>query len=137
MKHVGFYGGSSIVELDYPSDMVSFISILNESVNDKDDEYLLAQLYLRYIQLKDLDKTYSLITRVRYILPKDIEQRFLKYFDGIEHCIKSAKGFYHDWNIYKPVKIVITDMPDFMEHRDRSVEEYDALTSDDLPFWLR
>ncbi|MBP1132003.1 MULTISPECIES: hypothetical protein [Serratia] len=137
MKHIGFYGGSSIVELGYPSDMVGFFSILNEKVNDKEDECLLAQLYLRYIHFNDLDKTYSLITKLRKLLPKDVEQRFFKYFDGIEHCIKSAKGFYEDWNIYKPVRIVVTDMPDFMVHRDRVVEEYDALASDDTPFWLR
>ncbi|EBR1860126.1 hypothetical protein BS860_22275 [Salmonella enterica] len=137
MKHIGFYGGSSIVELGYPSDMVSFISLLNENINNKEDEYLLTQLYLRYVHFEDLDKTYLLIKTIRELLPKDVEQSFFKYFDGLEHCIKSAKGFYEDWGIYKPVKIVVTDMPDFMGHRERAVEEYDALTSDDLPFWLR
>ncbi len=56
MKHIGFYGGSSIVELGYPSDMIEFISILNKNVLDKEDGYLLEQLYLRYVHLKDLDK---------------------------------------------------------------------------------
>lgn len=137
MKHIGFYGGSSIVELGDPSDMVEFISILNKNLNNKEDGYLLEQLYLRYVHLKDLDKTQSLIRKLRVFLPKDVEEKFLKYFDGIEHCIKSAKGFYEDWNVYKPVKIVVTDMPDFMGHRDRAVEEYDALSSGDIPFWLR
>ncbi|MBN7120670.1 hypothetical protein BSU01_02905 [Erwinia billingiae] len=137
MKHIGFSGGSSIVELGYPSDMVEFIYILNENINEKEDECLLEQLYLRYVHLKDLDKTHSLIKKLRVFLPKDVEERFLKYFNGIEHCIKSAEGFYEDWNVYKPVKIVVTDMPDFMGHRDRAVEEYDALSSGDIPFWLR
>lgn len=44
MKHIGFYGGSSIVELGYPSDMVGFFSILNEKVNDKEDELSLIHI---------------------------------------------------------------------------------------------
>ncbi|MCW7547662.1 MULTISPECIES: hypothetical protein [Photorhabdus] len=137
MKHIGFYGGSSIVELGSASEMTYFFSILNEQIHDINDRKILSQFYQKYLHLHELEEASSLITQLRQRLSKEQECRFFKYFEGIEHCIKSAQGFHGDWGIYKPVRIVITDMPDFMTDRDRPLEQYDALSPDDPPFWLR
>ncbi|EYU13684.1 MULTISPECIES: hypothetical protein [Photorhabdus] len=67
---------------------------------------------------------------------------FFRYFDAFSYCIESAKVNYEEFKSYpdykyEPVKIVITDMPLYMEDQYRSLEQYDALSPDDPPFWLR
>ncbi|WP_391529710.1 hypothetical protein [Photorhabdus akhurstii] len=137
MKHIGFYGGSSIVELGSVSEMTQFFSVLNEQIHDINDRKILFQFYQKYLHLYELETASSLVTQLQQKLSKEQKCRFFKYFEGIERCIKSAQVFHEDWGIYKPVRIVITDMPDFMTDRDRPLEQYDALGPDDPPFWLR
>ena len=137
MKNIGFYGGSSIVELGPIPEMVSFFSVLNANVSGIRDQEIIDRLYQRYLRLNDLEDASRLFKKVFNDSPEQVKKTYAKYFDGFEHCVRSALGFYEDWNIYKPVKIVITDMPGFMVERDRSIEQYDALGPDDLPFWLR
>ncbi|WP_338805017.1 hypothetical protein WDV76_07905 [Xenorhabdus griffiniae] len=67
----------------------------------------------------------------------DLLQKFQKYFEWLEHCIISAKGFYEDFGTYSPVKVIVTDIPYCITEIDRSLEEYDFLGANELPFWLR
>lgn len=60
---------------------------------------------------------------------------FIKYFECFNCCVESAKGFFDDWNIYQPVKIVISDLSEFMVDKNRPLENYDDLSGD--PFWFR
>ncbi|MQL48943.1 hypothetical protein GEA64_13650 [Photorhabdus khanii] len=137
MKHIGFYGGSSIVELGSASEMAHFFSVLNKQIHDVNDQKILSQFYQKYLHLHELEEASSLMTQLRQGLSEELKYRFFRYFEGMEHCIKSAQGFHEDWGIYKPVRIVITGMPDFMTDRDRPLEQYDALGPHDPPFWSR
>ncbi|MFE8099931.1 hypothetical protein RBA63_09840 [Brenneria goodwinii] len=152
MKHIGFCGGSSIFELGSASDMSNFFSLLRNNARDKRDKELIEQIYLRYIRFCDIEQSLCVIKKLQEELQKQNDDfnndiitmkdnnsitDFSKYFEGIIYCIESAKAFYEDWGVYKPVKIVVTDMPEFMTHRDRPLEQYDVLAPSDPPFWLR
>ncbi|WP_338884452.1 hypothetical protein [Xenorhabdus sp. TH1] len=136
MKHIGFYGGSSIVELGSSADMAEFFNLLNQCVEDIEGKKLLSQFYLRYLPFEDLNNMLSLI-KDQDNFSGNLLQKFQKYFEGLEHCIISAKGFYEDFGTYSPVKVIVTDIPYCITEIDRSLEEYDSLGENELPFWLR
>ncbi len=60
---------------------------------------------------------------------------FAKYFESFFHCVESSEIFLNSWKIYKPMRTVIADCPDFAVEKKRPLEAYDNL--DDLPFWRR
>ncbi|KGM27782.1 MULTISPECIES: hypothetical protein [Photorhabdus] len=137
MKYVGFMGGSSMVELDSPSDMINFFTFLYSKVNDCESKKILDRLYKKYIRQYELEKISFLVKKIRNDFLTDSEMCFIKYLDGIDTCIESAKLFYSSWGIYQPLKIGITDVPHYIDDKDRPLEQYDALGPDDPPFWLR
>ncbi|MBD1228683.1 hypothetical protein [Xenorhabdus griffiniae] len=136
MKNIGFHGGCTMVELGSSADMVEFFNLLNQGVDNIGEQKLLSQFYLRYLPFEDLDNMLSLIKN-QDNFSGDLLQKFQKYFEGLEHCIISAKGFYEDFGTYSPVKVIVTDIPYCITEIDRSLEEYDALGANELPFWLR
>ena len=79
---------------------------------------------------------YSDSTRLDWSLAT-LEDVFSKYFEYFNHCVDSAKGFLSDWNMYKPLKIVRTSLPEFNEDKKRPLQDYDALAPNDSPFWAR
>ncbi|WP_226093676.1 hypothetical protein LF929_019915 [Dickeya oryzae] len=85
----------------------------------------------------EMDESLVLLNNLKLICSNDFLEVFSKYFECIEGCIESAKGFYEDWGIYQVVKVIITDMPYCISEMERPKEEYDALSFDDTPFWLR
>lgn len=137
MKHIGFCGGSSIVELGSASDMAVFFDCLNKHAGNARDKKIASRLYKKYVYQDDLEETLLFINGFSVNLARELKEKYSKYIEGIEFCIKSAQGFYEDWSIYKPVRVVVTDMPDYMIDRERPVEEYDKLGPNDPPFWLR
>ncbi|MEC5343320.1 hypothetical protein ABRZ24_12030 [Brenneria populi] len=67
---------------------------------------------------------------------------FSRYFDAFIECAESAEINYsmfksHPGYEYEAVKIVISDLPWFIEDKNRPLEQYDALGPNDPPFWLR
>ncbi len=135
MKNIGFMGGSSIFETGTVQEMIDFFDYLS-GVNIPDlDKELIGSLYKKYIRYQDLDRFENLITELKK--SSSAESKYLKYFDAIITCIESAKMFYNSWEIYQPLKVGFTDMPYCIDDKDRPQELYDALTGDDLPFWLR
>lgn len=67
---------------------------------------------------------------------------FSRYFSAFEECIESAEIMFDTFKSYpgyryEPVKVVVTDMPRYLEDKNRPLEVYDALGTDDMPFWLR
>ncbi|WCG83206.1 hypothetical protein [Pectobacterium sp. A5351] len=67
---------------------------------------------------------------------------FKRYFEAFLECVESAEINYQLFNSYQgyeyeAVKTVISDLPWFIEDKNRPLEQYDALGPDDLPFWLR
>ncbi|MBP0943678.1 hypothetical protein V2K16_26650 [Pseudomonas alliivorans] len=163
MKRVGFQGGSSIFELGVASDMVCFFSALREKVELSECELLLLdRLYRRYLRFEELDEVSMLMRNSKNYLSRvpssivelkvlgwrpeksnlntaceSFTEVFIKYFDGFEYCAESARSFYDDWGIYKPVRAIVCDMPDYMVEKLRSLDDYDNLGPSDAPFWLR
>lgn len=51
--------------------------------------------------------------------------------------MSSALDFYEQWNLYKPVRIITCDMPEYFVEKLRPLDDYDRLTPNETPFWLR
>ena len=49
--------------------------------------------------------------------------------------MESAKIFFASWGVYQAVRVVVTDVPDFMVDKKRPLADYDSLEG--LPFWAR
>ncbi|KGM27773.1 hypothetical protein [Photorhabdus akhurstii] len=67
---------------------------------------------------------------------------FSRYFSAFLECLESAEVMYEEFKSYpdyqyEPLKVVITDMPLYLDDQHRPLEQYDALSPDDPPFWLR
>lgn len=67
---------------------------------------------------------------------------FGKYFSLFFHCAESAKISYDSFKSYpgyqyQPVRLIPTDNPWAMLEHQRSLNEYDELGPNDLPFWRR
>lgn len=163
MKHVGFQGGSSIFELGFASDMVCFFSVIREKAEPSErDILILDRLFRHYLRLEDLKGATILMLKSKEQLScisncvfelRDLgcslnntsldtkslnyAEMFIKYFDGFKYCVESAQGFYEDWGVYKPVRTIVCDMPDYMVEKLRPLDEYDNLGPNDTPFWLR
>lgn len=136
MKHIGFMGGSSLVELGTASEMTDFLDFFNTRMTDHEGNEISSRIYNKYIKLEQLEKLDSVVKDIKLKLSSD-EDKYLKYLSAIETCIESAKMFYSSWGIYQPLKIAVTDTPYYIEDKNRPLEQYDALAPDDPPFWLR
>jgi len=136
MKHVGFMGGSSLVELGFSSDMIDFLNFFSKKIERYGDSELSGRLYKKYIKLEQLEQLDLIVKELKAELSSN-EDKYLKYLSGIEVCIESAELFYKSWGIYQPLKIAVTDVPYYIEDKNRPLEQYDALDSNESPFWLR
>lgn len=135
MKNIGFMGGSSIFETGTIQEMVGFFDYLSGMNTSDLEKQLIDRLYKKYIRYQELDFFENLIIELKK--SSNAESKYIKYFDAIMTCIESAKMFYNSWEIYQPLKVGFTDIPYCVDDKDRPAELYDALTEDDLPFWLR
>ncbi|MGL4693402.1 MAG: hypothetical protein ACRCWE_14935, partial [Stenotrophomonas maltophilia] len=128
----------------------------------KEELILLDRLYRKYLRLDDLENTERMMLLARERLAKipanisDLRRAewapgesildptcgsfadvFSKYFEGFHHCSESSRGFFEDWQVFKPVRTIVCDMPDYFVEKLRPLEEYDMLGPTDVPFWLR
>ncbi|MBT0731144.1 hypothetical protein [Rosenbergiella nectarea] len=136
MRHIGFMGGSSLVELGTASEMIEFLDFFNKKMGDHENNEISSRLYNKYIKFEQLEKLDSIVKDIKLALSPD-EDKYLKYLSGIEMCIESAKTFYNSWGIYQPLKITVTDAPYYIEDKNRPLEQYDILKPNESPFWLR
>ena len=136
MRHIGFMGGSSLVELGTASEMIDFLVFFNAQMKDQEGNEISSRLYNKYIKLEQLERLDSIVKDIKLVLSPD-ESKYLKYLSGIETCIESAKIFYKSWGIYQPLKIAVTDAPYYIEDKNRPLEQYDVLEPNESPFWLR
>lgn len=164
MKNVGFHGGSSICELGPSADVALFFKCLDAYVAtphpEQDWSLLTDRLYRRYLKQDELDEASLLMKEALKIFARvdsasvdwrgisvspggsrlDSDQAtladvFLKYFEGFDYCVESAKVFFKSWNIYQPVRTVVSDLPDFMVDKKRPLDQYETIEG--KPFWLR
>ncbi|MBA0219118.1 hypothetical protein H0248_17405 [Pectobacterium brasiliense] len=162
MKNVGFHGGHTVYNCGTSLDMYIFPQCIAQVTSEMDTSLLADGLYRRYLEKNDLhlasEQAIQIETLFSRTLPTEINWGdigrninlstlcfdkgnlatiFSEYFKNLHHAIKSAESFYHDFGTYVSVKTVISDLPWFIEDKNRPLEQYDALGSDDLPFWLR
>ena len=164
MKNVGFHGGSSICELGPSADVVLFFDCLNAYAAkphpEKNWSLLTDRLYRRYLKQDELDEASALMKNAKDIFgsvpsasvdwkeisaapglsrlnpdQKNLADVFSKYFENFDYCVESSKVFFKSWNIYQPVRTVISDLPDFMTDKKRPLDQYEVLEG--KPFWLR
>lgn len=164
MKNVGFYGGSSICELGPSADVALFFECLDAYVAkrhpEQDWSLLTDRLYRRYLKQDELDEASALMKKVQEIFTRmpstsvdwrgipaksgktklnpdrpNLADVFSKYFEDFDYCVESAKVFFRSWKIYQSVRTVVSDLPDFMTDKKRSLDQYEAVEG--TPFWLR
>ncbi|MBT9184511.1 hypothetical protein ILP31_10495 [Pectobacterium punjabense] len=162
MKNVGFHGGHTVYNCGTSLDMYIFFQCIAQVTSGMDTSLLADGLYRRYLEKNDLhlasEQALQIETLFSRTLPTEINWGdigrninfstlcfdkdnlatiFSEHFKNLHYAIKSAESFYHDFGTYVSVKTVISDLPWFIEDKNRPLEQYDALGSDDLPFWLR
>ncbi|WP_343675900.1 hypothetical protein [Paraburkholderia heleia] len=128
---------------------------------EQDWSLLTDRLYRRYLRREEIDKASTLMEQVRQIFaglpasaidwdtsmlgnaektwldPKQptLADVFSKYFENFAKACGSAKFFVEAFNIYQPVRVVISDLPGFARDKNKPLAEYDALEG--KPFWLQ
>ncbi|WP_118988332.1 hypothetical protein [Photorhabdus sp. CRCIA-P01] len=166
MKNIGFHGGHTVYEHGPASDVIVFfqcITVYAEHVQSEYDFSLLTdRLYRRYLKQNELRPAMELMSIVECLFGKvqsntvdwkmmevnfeltklDLNQLtlnlvFTDYFRRFVDAKESAESFLNTFKIYQPVKIVISDLPWFIDDKNRPLEQFDALGPDDPPFWLR
>ncbi|MCA8241219.1 hypothetical protein LGN10_10980 [Burkholderia sp. AU32262] len=60
---------------------------------------------------------------------------FGRFFEKFVDACESAESFFEAFNIYQPVRVVISDLSGFTRYQNRPLSEYDALEGE--PFWLK
>jgi hypothetical protein len=165
MRHnIGINGGSSICEIGPQPDVVVFFKCLDiyvvQTHLDTDYSLLTDRLYRRYLRLEELDKATTLMGQARQkfakilstsvdwesmgitltksslnLTKKTLADVFSKYFECFDSCVSDARLFYNDWGKYLPVRVMVSDVPEFITDKLRPLEEYDALEGE--PFWLQ
>ncbi|BEH99974.1 hypothetical protein AAGU66_13385 [Edwardsiella ictaluri] len=127
MRHVGFIGGSSMVELGTPDEMADFFEFFFKSIKDDKNHAILDRLYKKYVRLEELQEINRITQGFKDSLSTDIKDKYSKYIAGIETCIESAKLFHESWGIYQPLRVGITDVPFYIDDKRRPLAQYDAL----------
>lgn len=67
---------------------------------------------------------------------------FSKYFNSFFYCVGAARSSYESFKDYpdykyEPVRIGISNVPNFMLDERRPLSDYDSLGDEEKPFWLR
>lgn len=167
MRTIGFDGGHTVYELGPVSDAVMFFECLNAFVvaehSGQDWSLLSDRLYRRYLLQEELEASWVLMEKARRLflaLPAssvewdaamqadpaktwlDASQGtlgdiFARYFDLFSKARASVVSFSDAFGIYRPLRVVVSDMPALMIEKKRPLGEYEALEASDLPFWLR
>jgi hypothetical protein len=60
---------------------------------------------------------------------------FACYFAAFDESKEAAGIFYRDWGRYDPLRIVVADLPDLINAKERPLAAYDMLEGE--PFWKR
>jgi hypothetical protein len=164
MRTIGFFGGSTMNELGPVADVQLFFdcigTVMAPTASDRNWPLLTDRLYRRYLCREELGAAQELMhevqkrfgtvpsskvdwaavtapTAISRLDPSQatLAEVFSAYFEGFAMCRKSAEMFFETWQSYQPVKIVITDLPDFFIDKDRPPEEYESLEGE--PLWKR
>lgn len=136
MKNVGFMGGSSLVELGSASEMIDFLAFFSRKAERYEGNEIAERIYNKYLKIEQLEKLDLIVKNIKLTLSPN-ENKYLDYLSAIEACVESAQIFYKSWGIYQPFKVAVTDVPYYIEDKNRPLEKYDVLEPGEPPFWLR
>ncbi|WP_221887384.1 hypothetical protein [Xanthomonas cerealis] len=164
---IGINGGHTTYDLGTPSDVVLFFDCINAFVTEKypgkEWGLLTDRLYRRYLRFDDLERCSELMGLVKIsfneISASSIEWNksildgdsktllafrssnlsgvFYNYFEAFSKAKESATSFYGEFNIYQPVRILVSDFPNLVIEKMRPLKDYDSLEQDATPFWLQ
>jgi hypothetical protein len=143
--------------------MQCFFSIIEKNKDKLDcPDLFLDRLYRRYVRPEEFDAAEAMMPQLRSIfsaiktdkkllrelgwkqeettldLSRDsLGDVFSFYFKTLEESIYMARRVYTKYGEYTSLRTGVVDIPDCMFDQIRPLSEYDALGSDDPPFWLR
>ncbi|RBH85820.1 hypothetical protein BRL93_22910 [Xanthomonas oryzae pv. oryzae] len=167
MRTIGINGGHTTYDLGTPSDVVLFFDCINAFVSGKypgkEWGILTDRLYRRYLRFDDLERCSELMELVKTefndisassikwdkstldgdgktflaFRSSNLSDVFRRYFEAFSKAKESAKSFYDEFNIYQPVRILVSDLPNLVIEKMRPLEDYDSLEQDATPFWLQ
>jgi hypothetical protein len=161
MPIVGVMGGNSLCELGTVDDVQFFFDCIGKFVVERNEAkwtVITDRLYRRYLKPEELPIAGNLLLEIeekfKTINPKDaglakcltaesrldpsaptLADLFTKFFQQIMKCKRSSELFFETWKKHQEVRIVISDMPRFINDKARKLEEFDKLTGE--PFWKR
>ena len=144
--------------------MLAFFWSVNELVVKKhpqtDWSLITDRFYKRYLKWEELEPAAELMQRIQEIFAtvstnsmnwlnlglnentqlelrsSTLSEVFERFFKVFASCKKSALLHKEAFNTYnQPLRIVVTDIPEFMMDDLRPLSDYDNLDGD--PFWLR
>lgn len=159
-QEVGFAGAWSLFSLGYQGDMIAFFKLVEKyAVNSNYDDWdiITNRLYRHYIARKDWDRSIKLMEDIRMsfahvqsskvdwtqslkldtkldISKNNLAAVFDRFFVAFHHIMECMTLEIED-GLYRPIKVVQSD-PLLSEYfKQRTLEEYDAITG--TPLWLR
>ena len=163
MKNICFHGGHSLYEIGTQNDVEIFFYFINKyCINfDSNEKNLINRLYFSYVKKNDLASTAIIINKIEEVFKKIntivarnnmqliyiennsklnfdstfLSNVFLVFFKNFYLAMNSCLSFSETFNIYAPVKIIISDIPYCMIESNRPLEDYDNING--LPFWQR
>jgi len=166
MKNVGILAAMTLAEVGPASDVKGFfnvvLSLLENGTKGSKYPWVMEKLYRGSLAYDDLSKVKNELDSIKNefsaILPDNIEwssfgidknhsrlnfegrslfsvfERFFKAFDEALEC---TEVYYQSFNEYIPVRVGFTDAPHYIDDVNRTSEQYNALGSNDEPFWLQ
>jgi hypothetical protein len=163
-KNVGYFGGHSIYTLGPSFDVQAFFNAVQRLIpaarNSSEYDLITDRLFRRYLHKDQLDKSLQLMQSLddefNAIANKNIDWHsfgvvdyvskleltaetvggvFEKYFELFKKAYESTLSFESEFKIFKPIRLVFADLPDFMLDKTRPLSAYDE--PDLIPFWMR
>ncbi|MEI7104966.1 hypothetical protein WCT63_21295, partial [Pectobacterium versatile] len=144
MKNVGFYGGHTVYDCGTSLDMYIFFQCIAQFTSEMGTNLLTDELYRRYLEKNALHLASEQALQIEVLFSRTLSTEinwgsidgnihlstlcldrdnlaaiFSENFKNFHNAIKSEEYFYHDFGIYVPVKIVISDLPFFIEDKNR------------------
>lgn len=163
MRNIGFSGGGFTGQVGTVNDAILFFDCVNyfglRARPDMDWSLLTDRLYRRYIPLEDTQKSQALMDElqrifaatpssevdwntepVRTVLDRNLPTLadvFAKFFKFFRLSGESAVLFHDEFGGVKPIRTIVSDVPASVVEGQRPLAEYDALSPEETPFWLR